>query len=269
VALPDHAHFTIRGEVPVQAGTSSSSALQVAWLAALLALVGDPRANDRQAIGRLAYTSEVTEFAGSGGMMDQITCALGGLVRIDPAADGKVATLSASLGTFVLGHSLEPKNTQAILSRLQAEARAEADLVRQAISDFDWATTSLLDAESLSLRNRAKVLLGALRNRDLCEQGTALLAAPEIGHGRLGALLSEHHAVLRDALGISTRKIEGMLAAAMAAGALGGKINGSGGGGCMFAYAPNGAEDVADAIRSAGGEAWVVKIAEGVTIHSS
>ena len=40
-----------------------------------------------------------------------------------------------------------------------------------------------------------------------------------------------------------------MLDAAMDAGAYGGKINGSGGGGCMFAYAPKDPEVVAEAIK--------------------
>ena len=55
-----------------------------------------------------------------------------------------------------------------------------------------------------------------------------------------------------------------MIAAANAAGAYGGKINGSGGGGCMFAYAPEDPERVAQAVRDAGGDAWVVQLAEGV-----
>ena len=49
-----------------------------------------------------------------------------------------------------------------------------------------------------------------------------------------------------------------MLAAAMETGAVGGKINGSGGGGCMFVYAPERTDRVADAIESAGGKAYIV-----------
>jgi galactokinase len=65
-------------------------------------------------------------------------------------------------------------------------------------------------------------------------------------------------------LRISTPKIDRMIIAANAAGAYGGKINGSGGGGCMFAYAPDDPERVAQAVRDAGGDAWVVSMAEGV-----
>jgi len=54
-----------------------------------------------------------------------------------------------------------------------------------------------------------------------------------------------------------------MIDAALAAGAFGAKINGSGGGGCMFAYAPENPELVAQAIEKAGGTAYLIKVAEG------
>ena len=55
-------------------------------------------------------------------------------------------------------------------------------------------------------------------------------------------------------------------AAALRGGALGGKIKGSGGGGCMFAYAPEQPEKVAEAIEQAGGKAYVITIDRGATI---
>ena len=58
-----------------------------------------------------------------------------------------------------------------------------------------------------------------------------------------------------------------MMDAALNAGALGGKINGSGGGGCMFAYAPNNPEQVAEAIEKVGGKAYIVQKDEGTRIN--
>jgi galactokinase len=58
-----------------------------------------------------------------------------------------------------------------------------------------------------------------------------------------------------------------MMDAALNAGALGGKINGSGGGGCMFAYAPNNPEHVAEAIEKSGGKAYIVQKDEGTRIN--
>ena len=82
----------------------------------------------------------------------------------------------------------------------------------------------------------------------------------------IGKLLLKHHYNLKSALKISTPKIELMLNAAMNVGALGGKINGSGGGGCMFAYAPENPLDVAQAIKNAGGTAVIIYADDGTRI---
>lgn len=83
----------------------------------------------------------------------------------------------------------------------------------------------------------------------------------------MGELLDNHHEMLRDYLGVSTPKIERMISAAKKAGALGCKINGSGCGGTMIAYAPRCEQEVAAAIEEAGGRAYIVKKAEGVWVE--
>ena len=96
-------------------------------------------------------------------------------------------------------------------------------------------------------------------------------ALPELGKevpdpAWIGTRLTEHHAVLRDVLQVSTPKIEAMLDASLDAGALGGKITGSGGGGCMFAYAPKNAEIVAKAIEKVGGKSFIISSNNGPKI---
>ena len=56
------------------------------------------------------------------------------------------------------------------------------------------------------------------------------------------------------------------LDAAMEAGALGGKVNGSGGGGTMFAYAPGRQQEVKAALDAAGGRGMIVRPRQGVTL---
>ena len=93
-----------------------------------------------------------------------------------------------------------------------------------------------------------------------------ILKQTPLDHKRIGALLTEHQGILRDILKISTPKIDRMMDEALNAGALGGKINGSGGGGCMFAYAPENAERVAEAVGRAGGKAYIVMVDEGTRV---
>jgi galactokinase len=106
-----------------------------------------------------------------------------------------------------------------------------------------------------------------LRNRGITRRALGILEQATVDHETIGRLLTEHQEVLRDVLGISTPKIDRMLDASLKAGAVGGKINGSGGGGCMFAYAPVHAELVAEAIEREGGRAYVISPDHGVRLE--
>ncbi len=69
--------------------------------------------------------------------------------------------------------------------------------------------------------------------------------------------------MLKDVLKISTPKIDRMIDATLDAGAYGAKINGSGGGGCMFAYAPENTDKVLEAVKNISPDSHIVKVDEG------
>ncbi len=250
------------GEVPISAGTSSSSALVVSWVNFLARMSdhgGEPAPEE---CARLAHASEVLEFDEPGGMMDQYTAAFGGLLTIAFHPAVRVERLDAPLGSFVLGDSREPKDTMAILARVKNRVLAITRRLAELHSDFSLQTVERdgLDRFGDELTPDERALLdGTIRNRDLTREALGLLRGPAIDHRGLGRLLDEHQRVLREVLGISTPKIDRMLEAAMRAGAYGGKINGSGGGGCMFVYAPEDTEKVARAVEGAGGKAYIVR----------
>jgi galactokinase len=138
------------------------------------------------------------------------------------------------------------------------------------MSGFSLLTLQGADVLRLGGRltdDELKLLGGTIRNRDLTREAYRHLTTPPLDRRRIGALLTEHQTVLRDVLQISTPKIDGMLEAALSAGAYGGKINGSGGGGAMFAYAPENPGGVARAIERAGGRAFVVSPDEGTRLE--
>jgi galactokinase len=80
-------------------------------------------------------------------------------------------------------------------------------------------------------------------------------------------MLTEHQAHLREGVEVSHPRLDALLDAALAAGALGGKLNGSGGGGAIFVYAPGRQEEVAQALAHAGGKSFVVSPRSGVTVE--
>ncbi|HSP07674.1 MAG TPA: GHMP kinase, partial [Acidobacteriota bacterium] len=112
-----------------------------------------------------------------------------------------------------------------------------------------------------------RLLAGTVANHEITCEARRLLQTSPLDHRRFGELLTRHQAILRDVQKVSTPKIDRMIDAALAAGACGAKINGSGGGGCMFAYAPDNPEPVAEAIKRSGGKAYVVTVDHGVTIE--
>ena len=119
-----------------------------------------------------------------------------------------------------------------------------------------------------NLDNDEKELyFGTIKNKEILNEALLELSKDKIDHKVIGKLLNDHHSVLRDILQISTEKIENMLEAALNAGAYGGKINGSGGGGCMFAYAPDNPEKVAEAIKNAGGKPYLIHSDVGTQIE--
>ncbi|MBU0755725.1 MAG: GHMP kinase [Planctomycetes bacterium] len=268
--LPRALTATMTSKIPIAAGTSSSSALTVAWIASLLHGAGHKEAADPLTVARLAHRSEVIAFDERGGMMDQLSIAFGGICHFDFAKDHPTEPLQAIPQGFVLGDSCQPKDTQAILSRVRDASEGAINRCKTVIPAFDLKTTPQSAVEAADLAPLSKeekaFLLGNLRNRDYLKEAHVLLSRDRCDPELLGRLLNAHHEILRDVLRISTPKVEAMIKAARAAGALGGKINGSGGGGCLFVLAPGRQEEVAEAMRTAGGRAWPVEVARGVRI---
>lgn len=273
IDLPQALTAIIRSEIPIAAGTSSSSALIMAWVASLLHGNREGGTIDPLLIARYAHRAEVIEFGESGGMMDHLSIGYGGVCHFDFSREEPLSPLRAKPEGFVLGDSEQPKDTLAILTRTRKCAESAVGKMKKYLPGFDLKTTPLEEAADAAGRGLSgeenKVLLGNLRNRDILREAFDLLSDDAFDQRRLGALLMEHHELLRDNLSISTPKIEAMMDGAMEAGALGGKINGSGGGGCMFVFAPGRENEACDAIRKAGGKAHPVRVAEGVKIIAS
>lgn len=256
----------VQGNIPINSGTSSSTALIGAWMAFLCSQSDSGEVPPPETLAEWAYEAEVAEFGEAGGKMDHYSTLLGNVIYLEPQP-ALVDRLSPNLGTFVLGDSGEPKDTVNILKRVKYGVLDLLNRIRATQPEFDLKSvlpTELSAISSMFDPEEYLLLQGTLKNRDILKQALKILKAPSLDHTRFGALLTEHHQVLREAQKISTPKIDSMLSAALDAGALGGKINGSGGGGCMFAYAPENAKQVAEAIENAGGNAYLIEVEEGL-----
>ncbi len=262
----------VHGTIPINSGTSSSSALCVAWARFLIEIstAQKPEFKNPYFIAKMAHLAEVAEFHEPGGMMDHYATAVGGLLYQEFGNSVRLQPFTHKLGTFVLGDSLQPKDTKKILARVKFGVLEAVEIIRKRETNFDLKNVrfdQLRQYHSLLSTAQMEVLQGALLNRDLTREAKELMSSDTLDERIFGNLLTEHHKVLAELLKISTPKIDRMLQAALNAGAYGGKINGSGGGGCMFVYAPESPKQVAKAIESEGGKAYIVKVDDGVRVE--
>lgn len=258
----------VNGTIPINSGTSSSSALVVSWINFLTRMSDQKVELTAERIAELAYETEVVEFNETGGMMDQYSTAIGKTIFLDPEPNLIIERLNPKFGTFVLGDSFEEKNTQTILAKTKYRVYDVLKIIFEQNPNFTLQKAKIRDLQPiLSLLNEADIelLRATLKNRNITLDALELLKNEIFDETKFGRLLNELHAILRDILQVSTQKIETMIAATLEAGAYGAKINGSGGGGCMFAYAPENPEKVADAIESVGGKSYIITIDEGTT----
>ena len=256
----------IRSNIPIQAGTSSSSAIVVSWINFLAQLADNKPKWSLKKIGKLAHQSESLEFGEPGGVMDQYITACGGMLLIKSEPKVSVEKIDSELGSFVLGDSGEKKNTLDILDQCKTLRIKIFEKIKSVISQFDLHTCK--DDIDVSFLNgiEKNLFFATLKNRNLLEESLIELNKGKVDPIYFGDLLNQQHRILRDDLNVSTRMIESMLSASKLAGAFGGKINGSGGGGCMFAYAPDNPKKVASAIESVGGRAYIIGKDEGTKI---
>jgi len=261
---------TVHGNIPINSGTSSSSALVVAWIKFLLEAAESPEAESPETIAELAFQAEVVEFKEPGGKMDHYASSLGGIVDIHFDDGLKVTRFKNPLKEFVLADSLIRKNTTGTLGFIKSHVLQGVSEIRFSIKDVHLQN-KIGDRERDCIENLppdfSRLLKGTLLTRDITAEGESLFQSDSFDHQKFGQLLTSQHEVLRDYLQVSAPKIEQMIETALEEGALGAKINGSGEGGCIFAYTPRGADRVAESLKKLDTKVTIIRIDEGARIQ--
>ena len=260
----------IHGNIPINSGTSSSSALLANWIHFLTRIADIPKPISPEEIAEIAYRAEVVEFKEAGGMMDHYSTACGNVIYLQSIPKISVENLKPNLGTFVLGDSQEPKDTVGLIKRVKGGVLAAIEKIKNEFPGFSLFTANfdnLNDFKDFLTFEEQELIAGNIDNHRILNEALLLLKSESFEDNTLGNLLNQHQFNLRENLKISTPKIDRMIEAGLDAGALGGKINGSGGGGCMFVYAPENPEKVAKAIEQEGGKAYIITVDEGTRLE--
>ena len=206
--------FWLEAEVPARAGLGSSAAMAVAIARAVAARTG---AGEDEVLAAAAVAEAVFHKTPSG--IDAAVASRGGVGRFDRDTGWQAIPLSRPIELCV---------------GLSGQARQTSDLVS--------AVARLCERVPVARR-----LVDALG--DLARAGTEALASGDseaLGHG-----FNMAHGVL-SGLGVSTPELDALVRAARAAGALGAKLTGAGGGGAVIALAPDRGEEVLKRWRSMG-----------------
>ncbi|CAN5385837.1 galactokinase [soil metagenome] len=253
----------VHGEIPINSGASSSSALQIAWCSLLLAAAGDDRASDPMIVAQYAHRSEVTEFNSPGGMMDHYTTAVGGIIHLD-CNTTEVTPLPSWPSEFILVDSGIPKDTNGTLGATRALVEGLDVAFETLPLRLEDIPQSICNALSPT---QQPVFQANIRNREYTHDAVELLRNTH-DHAGLGSLLNQHQHQLSKNLGVSLPEIDNLISEGMQHGALGGKINGSGCGGSFFLYCPGHSRELLDFYRAKGLRAWRIEVGDGLRIKT-
>jgi galactokinase len=229
------AELEITGTVPRGAGLSSSAALEVALVLAMLAVSGEAEP-DRIELAKLCSRIENEWVGAQTGLLDQIASLCGKndcALRIDfRSLDVRLVSLELGDFSLVTVDSGE-KHTHA--GSGYNERRAECAEACRLLGVSSLRDASLAMAESLPvpLSWRARHVITENERVD-----AAVAALERADMVELGRLLDASHASLRDCYEVSTPAVEEAVRRCKLAGALGARIMGGGFGGNVIALLP-------------------------------
>ncbi len=207
------------GDLPARAGLGSSSSFAVGLIHAMHALNG--RMVSKQDLAREAIHIEQDVLREHVGCQDQVTTAHGGFNRIEFHRNGDIDINPVILSRDRLG-------------RLQDSMM----LVFTGVSRF---ASDVAAKQIENLKSRTKELTAM---RQMVDEATSILASSADPVEPFGRLLNESWKLKRSlAAGVTTDKVDEVYAAALAGGAVGGKLLGAGGGGFMLFVVPDGKKE--------------------------
>lgn len=259
----------LSGNIPINSGNSSSTAVLLAWIKFLVEAFGIHDTVTKDYLGELGYLAEIVEHNEPGGMMDHYSIAVGGIVNIKTSSPYKCSKIPSKLSGMVSGVSGVPKETVGLLSRVKGNTLTAIGIVERKFKDFQLSSVKVGDIQKYSniLPNKLKPYFeAAIENHHITQMAIQEFKKPILNLDTIGLLMYEHHKILRDKLRITVPKIDAMINAALDNGAYGAKIVGSGGGGSIVIITEPGTENkIVSALFSVGAkDAYPIKVDSGL-----
>jgi mevalonate kinase len=223
----------IQSQMPVGAGLGTSAAVAVATILAYVKALGYDI--DKRELARLAWQVE-KDVQGAASPTDTTMATFGGLIYIKPEGNNVIMepVKPSTEIPLVIGYIPRVSTTKELVAMVRRKLESMRDVIEPIIKTIGVITR---------------------RGREALEKGDLEL---------MGTLMNINHGLL-DSLGVSTRQLNEMVYAARSAGALGSKLTGAGGGGCMIALSDK--VDVERAIELIGGSVLSARLdSEGARV---
>ncbi|MGQ4833151.1 MAG: mevalonate kinase [Candidatus Asgardarchaeia archaeon] len=227
----------IYSDVPPSAGLGSSAAVNVATTASVYTLLSESKP-DLSITSSLSYEAEKVVHGTPSGI-DNTISSYGGMIYYEKGKPIKSLPLNINL-PLVVGNTKIPRSTRDLVMRVKKLHEKFPELVDSIFSAIGKVAT------------------------------LALKSLQDARLQQLGALMTINHGLL-ESLGVSNHKLSSFVHTAISNGALGAKLTGAGGGGCMIALVPEEKQrDVAAAIQKLGGDSYITHTTNtGVSITIS
>jgi mevalonate kinase len=220
-------HVDANCQIPIGAGLGSSASTTVATISAV---AKSRRARlDRREIFKLAFIPE-NYLHGQPSGVDQATCTYGGIIQFRKPSEIKPITVKRPPLLLVCDSGVH-RSTKALVGSVLKRSREQTDRFRIHLDEITTLSNGVVKA---------------LKNED---------------DNELGSLMNRNHELLRQ-IGVSTPRLDRLVAAARKAGALGAKLTGAGGGGCIIALAGDkkAQTNIARGLRREGGTIYNVSL---------
>jgi mevalonate kinase len=214
-------------EIPIGAGLGSSASINVAIISAVSRLLGVRL--DKKEICKLAFTPENVLHGKSSGV-DQATCSYGGIIQFTRPFNVKPVRIRESPKIVVCDTGIHHSTKNLVGAVLKRSKKQK--------SNFQRYVSQVKQISHSAVR--------ALETQD---------------DTMLGSLMYENHELLRK-VGVSHPMLDKLVETARRAGALGAKLTGAGGGGCILALYEDtrSRTRIVQALRRQGGYPYIVSM---------
>ena len=232
LGVEEGVNLKVRSMIPIAVGLGSSAAICVATVSAVEKL--HEGGLKKEEISNLAFKGE-TIIHGKPSGVDNNVSTFGGVMSYERNVGFKHHNLTKKI-PFILGNTRKKRSTKRMVENVAA---------------LKERNPSLMDNFIDTMGNVAREGLVALLKADLCKMGNLM----NLNHGLLSGI------------GVSTMKLEILCHTARKNGALGTKLTGAGGGGCMIALSEEAhLSNIERAIRRRKSDAYRVSLTDqGVT----